>query len=180
MEFNDCLKVILKFEGGYDNDPNDHGGATNFGITQRVYDSYKDNKDLPHQSVKNILSSEVSDIYFRNYWLDGKCDKLPLGLNLLHFDACVNCGIHQAALFLQRSVGVEADGKIGPITVRAANAQDTVKSINRYHAERIEFYMRLVHNNESQRKFQNGWNHRADRCKTIALEELAKWQAVQA
>jgi len=40
-----CFECALKFlwphEGGYSNDPDDHGGATNFGVTHKDYDQYR-------------------------------------------------------------------------------------------------------------------------------------------
>lgn len=37
-EFEIILKLVLEHEGGKSNHPNDKGGKTNFGITQKSYD----------------------------------------------------------------------------------------------------------------------------------------------
>ena len=42
IEFEDALKFVLKWEGGFTNHPKDPGGATNKGITQKVYDAWWD------------------------------------------------------------------------------------------------------------------------------------------
>jgi lysozyme family protein len=47
---------------------------------------------------------------------------MPWPVSLVHFDACVNMGVTQAARFLQRSVGAEPDGRIGPKTLEALRA----------------------------------------------------------
>ena len=39
--FVQALPVVLRFEGGYADHPNDPGGATNKGITQAVFDAYR-------------------------------------------------------------------------------------------------------------------------------------------
>ena len=35
--FEDIIKVVLHAEGGFVNDPDDKGGATNHGVTQQSY-----------------------------------------------------------------------------------------------------------------------------------------------
>ena len=35
--YDDVLKTVLGFEGGYSNDPDDRGGETNLGITEGTY-----------------------------------------------------------------------------------------------------------------------------------------------
>lgn len=35
MEFEDWVEIVLKHEGGFVDDPNDLGGATNMGVTQK-------------------------------------------------------------------------------------------------------------------------------------------------
>ncbi|CAB4140039.1 zliS Lysozyme family protein [uncultured Caudovirales phage] len=127
-----CLPRILKHEGGYVNHPKDPGGATNKGIIQRTYDSWRDRQGQPRQSVKAITPAEVAAIYRRDYWDAVKGDDLPTGVDYAVFDFAVNSGINRAAKFLQRAVGVADDGVIGPATLAAvakADASDTVAKI---------------------------------------------------
>ena len=42
---------ILKWEGGFVNDPDDLGGATNMGITIATYRVYRKRKGLPEPTV---------------------------------------------------------------------------------------------------------------------------------
>jgi hypothetical protein len=60
-----------------------------------------------------------NDIYLHDYWLAGRCDRMPWPVSLAHFDACVNTGVTQAAKFLQRTVSTRDDGLIGPLTLGA-------------------------------------------------------------
>lgn len=50
-DFQKCLAVTLKFEGGNDDDPRDPGGRTSRGILQREYDRYRDARGLPRGDV---------------------------------------------------------------------------------------------------------------------------------
>ena len=40
MEFDQLVDRVLEREGGYVNHPDDRGGPTNYGITQRVYSDW--------------------------------------------------------------------------------------------------------------------------------------------
>jgi lysozyme family protein len=160
--FDKSLQLILKFEGGYVNDPNDHGGATNKGITQIVYDDYRKSLNKSNQSVKDITDDEVKDIYYKRYWIVATCDKLPINVDTIHFDMAVNAGAKQAAKLLQRSVGVIDDGVIGPATLTKVMSIDQKSLIRQYVNKRIEFYISLVVKDPSQIKFLNGWILRAN------------------
>lgn len=163
--FDQCLKFILEVEGGYCNDPSDRGGATNCGITQAVYDDYRVHAGRNRQPVVGISPDEVADIYRMRYWQAVRGDQLPSLVDLVVFDAAVNHGPRQAILFLQRAVGADADGQIGPKTI-AAVQQDVRQGIDvaaAIIAERRDFYAMLVERKPDQRKFLKGWNNRLDR-----------------
>ena len=74
--YNKALKFVLKWEGGYVNDPDDKGGATNKGITQGTYNGWLKSKGLQSKDVKFITSDEVAKIYYQNYWLKAKCNTM--------------------------------------------------------------------------------------------------------
>lgn len=159
--FNNALQMVLQFEGGYSNDPLDKGGATNKGVIQSVYDSYRKSFGLPIQSVQQISDAEVRDIYYKRYWLAAKCDKLPNGVDTVHFDTAVNAGPSQAAKFLQRAIGVKDDGVIGDVTLAKVNTLDSKVVMKAYTNSRISFYVDLVVKDVTQIKFLKGWIKRA-------------------
>lgn len=94
--FPEALAAVLKSEGGYVNSGYDPGGATNFGITQRVYDAVNDAKGRARQSVKFIRQEEVAAIYKLNYWDAVHGDVLAPGLDYVVFDYAVNSGPSRA------------------------------------------------------------------------------------
>jgi lysozyme family protein len=101
MIFEKALKFVLKWEGGYVNNPNDKGGATNKGITQSTYNSWLRSKGQNLKDIRNITDSEVKEIYYNNYWLKAGCDKMSEKFAILSFDTAVNMGVTRVQEFLQ-------------------------------------------------------------------------------
>ena len=163
-DFQRALAFVLKAEGGYTNHPADRGGPTNKGILQREYDQYRRRNGLPAADVRDILNAEVENIYLHDYWLAGRCDRMPWPLSLAHFDACVNTGVTQAAKFLQRTVGTRSDGLIGPITLGALKSllerEPPGALAERLARQRISFYRELAKRDPEQRVFLQGWLNR--------------------
>lgn len=101
MTFEKALKFVLKWEGGYVNNPNDKGGATNKGITQSTYNTWLRSKGQNIKDVRNITDSEVKEIYYNNYWLKAGCDKMSEKFAILCFDTAVNMGVSRVGEFLK-------------------------------------------------------------------------------
>ena len=149
--FEKHIRHILKFEGGYVNDPDDLGGETNYGIAKRFY---------PDIDIKNLKVNDAIKIYYMDYWIPAKCNDLPLFLQLIHFDTAVNTGIKRAAKILQKSIGtVEVDGIIGAKTIQASS---TI-SLADYSVERCLYYAKIVRHRKKQSKFIVGWIARVRR-----------------
>lgn len=161
--FEASLAEVLKAEGGNDDDPDDHGGRTSRGITQREYDAWRRERGAPPRDVFLADQSEVVEIYHEEYW-EPWGDLLPLGVDYLYFDLAVNGGPHEATVILQRAVGVIADGRIGPITRAAIAEMDPSSIIARFTKYKQSFY-RSLH----QPKYLRGWLNRTAEAQTIAM-----------
>ena len=94
--FHAALPFVLRWEGGYVHHPDDPGGATNKGVTQRVYDGWRAGEGLGLRSVRLIEDDEVRAIYQTGYWLPPHCDDLRSRLDLVQFDTAVNMGVGRA------------------------------------------------------------------------------------
>ena len=90
--FEACLAHVLKHEGFYSDDPCDPGGKTMRGITQRVYDAWRERQGKARAHVWDIAKDEIEAIYRANYWAVVRADELPAGLDLAVFDFAVNSG----------------------------------------------------------------------------------------
>jgi lysozyme family protein len=161
--FTDSLALILKLEGGYANDPDDPGGATMKGVTQRVYDSYRRARNLAPAAVRGIAPSELHQIYRGGYWRGSAAELLAAThpkTALCHFDCAVNCGTGQAAKLLQRAVGLPeaaVDGRIGPRTLAAVRAADDAALCAAYLERRAAFYRGLAEQRPASAKFLASW-----------------------
>ena len=94
----------------YEENPNDPGGGTKFGISQRSY---------PKLDIKNLTWDEAKAIYKTDFWQACRCDELPDGFDIVVMDAAFNQGTGPARRMLQTSLGVIADGIIGDNTIAA-------------------------------------------------------------
>lgn len=90
-DFEKALQFVLKWEGGYSNDPNDPGGETKYGISKRSY---------PELDISKLTLKQAEKIYYENYWLKTGCDQLPYPFNIVVFDTAVNMGRRRALEFL--------------------------------------------------------------------------------
>lgn len=173
--FAPALAHVLQMEGGYSNDPHDPGGPTNRGITLAVYAQFKGvtvdavSRSRLLDELKRIPDAAVQDIYFKRYWTPARCAAMPAPLALFHFDASVNHGVAGAARLLQKAAGVEADGEIGPQTLRAIAEQDTAALVTRYAQERRARYRSLAH----FWRFGRGWLSRVEQTLARAKELAA-------
>ena len=92
--FNKALAFVLKWEGGYSNDPNDPGGETKYGIDKRSH---------PGLDIKNLTLEQASDIYKNEYWNKCKCDELEWPFDIIVFDTAVNMGPNRALVLFQEN-----------------------------------------------------------------------------
>jgi len=168
--FTACLKIILKEEGGNDDDPRDPGGRTSRGIIQREWNVYRQTHPNRPQDVWKASNEDVADIYCQQYW-QPYCDKMPIGVDLVFFNTCVNSGRQQAVKELQRSLGIDpADGMMGMITfAKLDDVNDTAGLIREMCERRRTFYKSL----KTFPTFGKGWLARTDRVQLSALGMVA-------
>jgi lysozyme family protein len=160
VAFSSALPFVLKWEGGFVNNPNDPGGATNQGITQAVYDNWRARQGAPSQSVQLISSTEVQAIYESGYWLPARCDLLDTPLHLVQFDTAVNMGVGRSVRFLQQAVNCGVDGDFGPGTQAAVQQCDQGQTVINYCNEREAYYRALTQKNPKLAEFLAGWLNR--------------------
>jgi lysozyme family protein len=158
--FTASLPFILRWEGGFVDDPDDRGGRTNKGVTQKTYAAWRSRRGLPPADVKDITAEEVAAIYEESYWLPPRCDLLQYHLDLAQFDTAVNMGAVRAIKILQAALGCPVDGDFGPRTEGLATSCDVAATIANYCNIREGIYRRIAENDPTQKKFLKGWLNR--------------------
>ena len=126
----EIAKDILRREGGFVNDPDDPGGATNHGVTigtlRRLGLDLNGDGDVDISDVRQLSAAQALNIYLQHYFERPKIGRLPDVLQPSVFDMYVNAGSNAVKL-LQRLLGqmgqeLTVDGVIGPQTIAAAEA----------------------------------------------------------
>ncbi len=171
---------IIAREGGYVNDPDDPGGATNHGVTihtmRRLGLDLDGDGRVTALDVRRLTRAEARTIFIAQYYRKPRIDWLPEILQDSVFDMQVNAGA-QAVRLLQRLLGrmgfpVAVDGTIGPVTREAArraaaSAPDHIRDA--YGIERRNYYYALADRRPASRKYarrrdggKGGWILRAE------------------
>ena len=121
------LPFILKFEGGFVNDPADAGGATNKGVTIATWRSVGYDKDgdgdIDVADLKLLTNADVRNRVLKPaFWDRWKADRIKSqGVANILVDWVWGSGKH-GIVIPQRLLGVTPDGIVGDKTLAAVNA----------------------------------------------------------
>lgn len=167
-KFQKAASFTFGAEGGY---TVDNGGPTNYGITQTTLDGFNAKHGYPSQSVKDMTSDDAKFVAKNEYFDGPQFGNLPDRTAVAAFDYAMNSGQHQAILDLQRTVGVNPDGRMGPRTQMAVsqyvsqNGEDAL--LQDYVSRRQKLMGTLIHNNPAKYgSSQDGWANRIDSLKS--------------
>lgn len=173
--FSEAINVVLKHEGGFSDDPNDPGGATNYGISLRYLrtvgdldgDGYLDGDfdhdgDVDAEDIRRMSMQNAVSIYKSQWWDRYGYESInSQDVATKVFDLAVNMGARQAHIIVQRAlraVGkvVKEDGVIGPVTMAAINNYQSMMLLPAIRSEAAGFYRSL-----NKPKYIEGWLNRA-------------------
>lgn len=150
--FRQYLPFLFKWEGTtYENDPDDPGGATKYGIDQRRH---------PDVNIRALTEAQATAIYLHDYWMPVRADLLPPPLDWVMMDIAVNNGRTRAVQWLQEIVGTRVDGVIGPMTLAAVKRGSGKLWAQRLLIRREAFYRAIAKG--AKKKFLKGWLNRND------------------
>ena len=155
---------ILKFEGGFVDDPDDLGGQTNKGVTYQTYKLYRRRKGLPEPTVedlKNLSDEEFTDILKTLYWdvcLGDRINSQSVANAIV--DWAWNSGTVTAVKEVQRILGVEDDGIVGNITLAAINSYSPLPLFGAIQTARKFYIERICISRPKNKKFYKGWMSR--------------------
>jgi lysozyme family protein len=180
VSVQDIAEEIVAREGGFVNDPDDPGGATNHGVTihtlRRLGMDLTGDGQVTEADVRRLTRPQAVAIFVEHYFRRPRIDALPEGLQPSVFDMYVNAGA-AAVRILQRLVTdmgfpCDADGVIGPQTIRAvAMAAEAAPGhiADAYAIARRNYYYSLADQRPASRKYarrrdggKGGWITRAE------------------
>ncbi|WP_281981984.1 holin-associated N-acetylmuramidase [Thalassorhabdomicrobium marinisediminis] len=176
----DIAEEIVAREGGFVNDPDDPGGATNYGVTihtmRRLGLDLDRDGEVTTRDVQLLTRAQATRIFVDHYYRRPRIDQLPAPVQPSVFDMYVNAGAN-AVRILQRllcdmRIEVAVDGVIGPQT-RAAAAQAMQAApdhfVDAYGIARRNYYYALADARPRSRKYarrrdggKGGWIKRAE------------------
>jgi lysozyme family protein len=155
----------LVFEGGFVDNPQDPGGATDFGITLGTLSHWL-GRPASIAELKALTPGVKSAIYRALFWNVIQGDELPGGVDLEVFDMAVNGGPKRAVEILQGCLGgLVVDGVLGQKTLGAVQASPRLPLISLYAARRQAYYRGL----STFGTFGAGWLARVAKCETEAM-----------
>src|SRR6056297_435940 len=173
-------KEIVAREGGFVNDPDDPGGATNFGVTihtlRRLGLDVTGDGGVDVADVRRLSRTQAERIFIEHYFERPGIARLPEVLQASVFDMYVNAGANAVKilqrLLVQMGQQVAVDGVIGPQTAQAAQAAARAAPDHigdAYGIARRNYYLRLADRRPASRKFarrrdggKGGWIRRAE------------------
>jgi lysozyme family protein len=154
-DFDPAVAKTLIREGGarFTDNPDDRGGATKYGISQRAY---------PGVDIPSLTEEQAKAIYRQDYWDKVSGDKVKsqaVAENI--FDTAVNMGATTATKLVQLTLEVGVDGKFGPDTLRALNAVDEKEFLAEFTLAKVARYAAICNRDRTQSKFLLGWINRS-------------------
>ena len=163
-DYRKLKPFILKWEGGFVNDKDDLGGATNKGVTlatfRSVYGQGKTATDL-----RNMTDQQWETIFKKHFWDKWRADEIEdqSVANIL-VDWLWASGSYGIKI-PQRVLGVAVDGIVGAKTIAAVNAKDGNSFFKEVRQERIDFIDRICNSRPQNKKFKKGWLNRINAIK---------------
>jgi lysozyme family protein len=150
-DFRIAVKLTLTHEGGYVNNPNDSGGPTKYGVTQ---------KDLPGVDIESLTEDQAISYYAEHYWKALYSEIADQNVADKVFDMGVLFGIGEAVKLLQLALHVDNDGDFGAETLAAVNNANPDQLLGIYKTLLTSYTLRIALNNPQDRIFVTGWGRR--------------------
>lgn len=171
---------IVAREGGFVDDPDDPGGATNFGVTigtlRRLGLDVTGDGAVDVADVRALSREQAVALFVKEYFDRPGLHRLPEALQPSVFDMYVNAGSNAVRILqgLLNDMGADiaVDGVLGPLTARAAHdaaSRASAHLADAYGVARRNYYYALADRRPQSRKFarsrdggKGGWIRRAE------------------
>lgn len=164
-DFNKYFEELLRHEGGYVDNSNDRGGATNLGVTIGVWERYGYDKDgdgdIDKEDIKLLSKEDARMIAKKLYWDKVWGDYIGnQSIAEFLFDWAYNSGPATAIKKLQNILNVKPDGVLGKNTLQALNCMDQKELFDKLFQSRKDFFHAIVKSRPANKVFLKGWMNR--------------------
>ena len=168
------LPFIEKWEGGFVNDPQDLGGATNRGVTIGTWKTAGYDKDgdgdIDEDDVRQISREDMAECVLRpHYWNRCQADRIESqAIANIMVDwvwASGVTGIKQ----VQALLGVKVDGIVGEKTLQAINSAPQEDLFTRIKAARVDYVEQICNKRPANLHFRKGWLRRIEDIKWLPV-----------
>ena len=158
MTDSDVIADILRREGGYADHHADHGGPTQYGVTQATLAAWR-GQPVTVDDVRTLTEAEAAAIYQQRYVIaPGFTAIQDPALRGLLVDFGVHSGPARAIKALQQALGgLHVDGVLGSLTLEALRRADPVVLYKAVLTRRVLFVADLAMKDRSQLVFLKGW-----------------------
>lgn len=179
--FESAYLITSKYEGGYANNPNDHGLETFAGISRKYWPNWPGWSNIDAiknkvgtnaaainkaASLDDNLHGKILEFYKVNFWypIHGN-DISDQQIANSVFDFSVNAGVGTSSRYLQQAInaicgGITVDGAIGDKTIAALNKLSPKGVYDAFNRLRKAHYDRIIAGNPSQKQFYASWMSR--------------------
>lgn len=159
------IEATIASEGGWTDNPHDHGGCTNYGITLPTLMRARNDVHLTCEDVRGLTKAEAVHIYTELYAVPFLSIVPPLVFSAA-FNGAVQHGTETMIRAIQKALGLVVDGQCGPKTTAAISLTADATLLGIVLRARLEIYANLMRQ-PSQREFAAGWMHRLARDLTV-------------
>ena len=160
--FSKVKPLIIEIEGEKEtDDPDDHGGKTKYGISQKQY---------PDLDIDNLTEDQAMAILEEDYWQKYHLEQIEnQALANQIFFLIINVGPQYAIQIVQIAANVcgrglmrlAIDGVMGSKTIQIVNSLADGWLSNRIRLEAISYYLQLTDHDKTQIRYFRGWVRRA-------------------
>ena len=168
--FETCDAFVLKFDGFRDDRAVGEDFATAYGVTEWTWQYAQEQGLIPEdKGIAEATADDCESIRRALYWNTIHGSSLPPGVALMVYNDGVLCGVGHVVRLLQRVLGAQQDGVIGPDTLRRAGSFGSKALIDAL-ATADETYLAALANAPL---YLTGWDRREEEARQLAYQMIA-------